>query len=113
MKSVNLRKWLSVAALAFVMAVLSLQFQSARAQYGYDPSLSNYTGVSSTMIERGGFLYIVQGGMVYKVRTKDMAVVGRTVLKSPFTVYPTATPDWNQPTATPTAVATYTPEPVR
>ncbi len=102
----TLRKWLSVLALAFVMTVLSLHFQSARAQYGFEPS--PYGGIATSMIERGGFLYIVQGNTVHKIRTKDMAVVGRTQLQPLSPLYaistpaPTTTPRWGEGTPTPT-----------
>lgn len=111
MKNTSLARWIGALTLAFVLGGLVLQFGSARAQYGYDPSLSGYAGVSATMIERGGFLYIVQGGTLYKVRAKDMVVVGRTMLQSAATIYPTATPNWGMgtPTAAPTPTNTMPP----
>lgn len=126
MKNNTLRKWLSVVALAFVMAVLSLQYQGARAQYNgsYNGPAYFSNGPASSMVERGGYLYVLRGDVMYKIREKDLKVERRlffandpsgvatmtpypTVTSTPLLGEgtPTATPGERTPPAAPIGVA--------
>ncbi len=108
MKNNTSRKWLAAIALAFVIATLALQFQSARAQYGNQAPPAQ--DISTSMIERGGFLYIMQSGpydrTLHKIREKDLAVMGRINLVPAATPYP-----MSMPTAVPQGTPTVIPEP--
>ena len=102
MKNTIWLRWLAALALMLALAAAGIRTQSAQAQYEFNGMPSN--GSSTTMIERGGFLYIVQNSTLHKVRTKDLRELGRIPLFPAVVTFGTP-----QPTATGTLMPTATP----
>ena len=111
MKKLSTAKKIGVAVLGLSAVGVGMQIQSAQAQYGYGGFPS---GAPTTMTASGGYLFVMRGDVLYKIRQKDLKVEQRLLFNgdpglfgTPMP-YPTATSTFYYGEGIPTATSSAT-----